>query len=357
MQIFPRVIDLSHYDDVQDGFAGAVRAGIWGCINKASEAYGYKDASFDWRRDPAKAAGLLYGAYHFIRPGNVSNQVAWFLECVGDTVGLRLALDYEDDSVPESSARAFCQGVFNRVGRWPAIYGGSVIKQNEEEFAANVRFWRQIPLWLSHYNAHPSWPTNIWGAPWLWQYTGDGAGPGPHGVPGVIPSSQLDMNSYAGTHEQFIAQWAGTLLPPAPSHPSDLSSFESGRGSVYSQFDGIYHWHDAGDAPGSNALGVPDDCQGISFYEHSTLGKWFELHAPNGNVSLEQQTDIGPALWTGRRIDISAVCAERIGYSPDTFPTNGVFFWKPAPPPAQVADLPPRPQAILWKKLRQETVA
>jgi lysozyme len=354
MQIQPRVIDLSHYDDVTDAFAGAVRFGIWGVINKASEAYGYKDASFDWRRAPAKAAGLLYGGYHFMRPGNVQKQVNWYLECVGDTTGLRLALDYEDESVPESSAREFCQQIFNRVGRWPAIYGGSVIKDNEGSFAAHASFWKNIPLWLSHYNAHPSWPTHIWSAPWLWQYTGDGQGPGPHGVPGIIPSTKLDMNSYTGTKEQFIAQWAGTVFTAAPSHPLDLSSFESGRGSWYSQFNGIYHWRDSGDTPGSSAMGVPDDCQGVSFYSHVTLGKWFELHAPNGNVSVEQQTDIGPAPWTGRKIDISAVCAERIGYSPNTFPDNGVFFWKLAAAPAQVAGLSPRQQATKWKEIRQE---
>ncbi len=354
MQIIPRVIDLSHWDDVEDGFAGAVRAGIWGVINKASEGYGSRDMSFEWRREPAKVAGLLYGAYHFIRPGNVQRQVEFFFGCIGDTADLRLALDYEDARVPESNARQFCSLVFNKTGRYPTLYGGAVIKANEADFTSHAYFWKQIPLWLSHYSAHPSWPTNIWDVPWLWQYTGDGLGPTPHGVPGIIPTTKLDMDSYTGTRDQLVREWVSSASPaPAPPPPDPIGPIAHGRGSWYSQFHGIYHWVDDTDTPNSNALGVPDDCQGVSFYDHATLGKWFVVSAPNGHSSLEQQTEIGPAPWTGRKIDISAVCAERLGYSPTTFPTNGEFSWSRAQAPPQVAALSPRAQAVTWKKLRQ----
>jgi hypothetical protein len=30
-----------------------------------------------------------------------------------------------------------------------------------------------------------------------------------------------------------------------------------------------------------------------------TLGDWFEVTAPNGKTSIEQQTDIGPSAFTG----------------------------------------------------------
>jgi Domain of unknown function (DUF1906) len=146
-----------------------------------------------------------------------------------------------------------------------------------------------------------------------------------------------------------------TSLPVAfaSSLESPEIAFNRGRGSVYSWFTGKYVWKDSGDAPNSNALMVPDDCQGVSFYDHHTLGKWFEIRAPNGNTSLEQQTDIGPAPWTGRGIDISAVCAERLGYSPFNFPTNGVFYWRLAATPTQVAELSPRQQAKKWLQIRQ----
>jgi lysozyme family protein len=105
----------------------------------------------------------------------------------------------------------------------------------------------------------------------------------------------------------------------------------SSLGSWYSQYKGKYTWVDTGDKPNSNALGVPDDQQGIALPTSKTLGDWFFVTAPNGKTLKLQQTDIGPADWTGRTIDIAAVAAERFGYSPKTFPTDeGLFYWKPA---------------------------
>lgn len=112
---------------------------------------------------------------------------------------------------------------------------------------------------------------------------------------------------------------------PAPS-PKE----SSGKGSWYSWYKGKYTWEDEGDKPNSNALGVPDDQQGCAFYDRKTLGKWFEVKAPNGVTLKLQQTDIGPHPNTGRKIDIAAVAAEKFGYSPTNFPTDQVFYWRPA---------------------------
>lgn len=111
----------------------------------------------------------------------------------------------------------------------------------------------------------------------------------------------------------------------------------SGKGSWYSQYRGKYVWVDTGDKPNSNALGVPDDEQGVAFYARSTLGKWFFVTAPNGETLKLQQTDIGPHPKTGRKIDIAAVAAERFGYRPEkskgsdpVFPTDAIFTWRRA---------------------------
>lgn len=127
----------------------------------------------------------------------------------------------------------------------------------------------------------------------------------------------------------------------------------SGKGSWYSQYNGKYRWHDPGDEPGSAALGCPDDAQDVSFYNSRTLGKWFTVTAPNGEVSLEQQTDIWPHPRTGRKIDISAVAAERFGYTPRNFPTDKTFSWEPAEPPEEAAKLMPKRQAITYRDLRK----
>lgn len=143
----------------------------------------------------------------------------------------------------------------------------------------------------------------------------------------------------------------------APNSAPEILFTGSGKGSWYSQYKGKYTWEDDGDAPGSAALGVPDDCQGVSFYAPSTLGKWFWVKAPNGIISLEQQTDIGPNPNTGRKIDISAAAAERFGYSPNNFPTDGVFRWAATSPPTSVADLSPRQQGVKYRDLRNVSPA
>lgn len=108
------------------------------------------------------------------------------------------------------------------------------------------------------------------------------------------------------------------------------AAINTGKGSWYSQYQGRYSWVDTGDKPNSNSLGVPDDQQGIALPSSKTLGNWFWVTAPNGVQLKLQHTDIGPAAWTGRKIDISAVAAEHFGYSPDNFPTDELFTWVPA---------------------------
>jgi Putative peptidoglycan binding domain len=150
--------------------------------------------------------------------------------------------------------------------------------------------------------------------------------------------------------EKYLAP---TPPPPVEAPPSPVAEWQSGKGSWFSQFEGQYHWKDRGDAPGSNALGVPDSAQGISFYDGATLGKWFEVEYPNGHKLVEQQTDIGPAPWTGKKIDISAVAAERAGYSPYNFPTGAIIRWHRVDTPAAVARLDPREAAVRYRDLRK----
>lgn len=153
---------------------------------------------------------------------------------------------------------------------------------------------------------------------WQWRpYNG----PNPHTAHMHI-SVVADPALYDDTRPWMIS---GVAQPYA-------DGWESGRGSWYSQ--NPPNWIDTGDEPNSNALGVDDSQQGIAFYDRSTLGKWFDVKAPNGHVLTLQQTDIGPHPRTGRTIDIAAVAAERFGYSPNTFPTDGIFSWRPASKPA-----------------------
>lgn len=207
MTIIPRVVDLSHYDDVQDAFAGAKHSGIWGVINKVTESVGVVDASFGWRRQPAQNAGMRFGAYHFLRPGRIQQQADWFLSHCGNLNGLLLALDHEDRNVPLSDARAWLGIVHDKTGRWPKLYSGFLIKEQLGQH--KDPFWNNIDLWLAQYAKAPTCPPQ-WKTPWLWQYTGDGTGPTPHNIPGIVVhgGKGIDINHFAGTLDDLTAKWA-----------------------------------------------------------------------------------------------------------------------------------------------------
>lgn len=205
MIINPVVLDTSHYNNISNWDA-IQKFGILGMINKASEGSGMTDKTFAVRRGPATQRGIHYGAYHFLRPGSVQNQVDHFLEVTQPHNDLLLALDHEDPQVPLASARQFCELVHTAVGRYPILYSGFLIKQ---QLPVINPFWANIRLWLSHYNVSPIWPTT-WKAPWLWQFTGDGRGPMPHNVPGVVIGGNpgIDINSYMDTPQQLALEWA-----------------------------------------------------------------------------------------------------------------------------------------------------
>ena len=118
---------------------------------------------------------------------------------------------------------------------------------------------------------------------------------------------------------EYRAAHGGVPLLPTPG--------QSGvKGSWYSQAPG---WHDSGDRPNSNALGVPDSEQGFASPGRAGLGQWFDVTFPDGSVHKLRKTDVGPAAWTGRGIDISAAAASAAGYTPKTFPTDGRFDYTP----------------------------
>ncbi len=207
LTVNPKFVDLSHYDDVQDGFAGAVKFGIRGVVNKVTENTAVLDHSFLWRRKPAADAGLLYGAYHFIRPGRIAQQADWFVANVGDVTGLRLVLDYETPGVSLADAQAWLERVHDQTGQWAWFYSYSAFlgERFTKADLANP-FWKNVEVWIAAYNNHPTWPA-CWAKPIAWQYTGDGSGLPPHNVPGIVIEKGLDINSFDGSDDELKAAW------------------------------------------------------------------------------------------------------------------------------------------------------
>jgi lysozyme len=211
MDFNPVIVDLSHFDDVQDW--DAVKGfGILGVINKATEGPGLVDKTYKIRREPARQREILYGAYHFLRPGDPIAQADHFLDValnVTQPDELLLALDHEDRSVPLDNAKQWLKHVFDKTGRRAALYSGFLIKEQLGDRSDD--FLKQHRLWLSHFSSKPKWPPN-WDAPWIIQFTGDGVGPGPHEVPGIEIEGGIDLNHFGGTPEELRQQWAGLSL-------------------------------------------------------------------------------------------------------------------------------------------------
>jgi lysozyme len=222
LNITPKVLDLSHYDKVTD--INAVKgAGIIGIVNKATEGVGYKDDTYASRRPLVESAGLKWGAYHFMRPGDPVAQANFFLRVVGDPTGLMLMCDWEVPGVSVDAMKHFNRAVHDKVGRWPVLYSyGAMLLQmlGTKKPDADLALLR---LWLAAYNNHPLWPTQIWPVPFLWQFTGDGNGNGPHQIPGIsLPGSRgIDVDAYEGgdahatdhTDAELLAEWADGTAP------------------------------------------------------------------------------------------------------------------------------------------------
>lgn len=82
----------------------------------------------------------------------------------------------------------------------------------------------------------------------------------------------------------------------------------------------------------TTASGAPVTQPGIAVYNRATLGGWWLLKLPNGKLTTIQQTDIGPAPYTGRKFDFTYSALPSLGYSEKNFPTNasisGVYLGK-----------------------------
>src|SRR5262249_25467220 len=131
--ISPRVIDLSHHNfDDRPGnvnWDAVKRDGIWGVIFKATEDTDYVDPYYDEIRRQVTAAGLLWGAYHFFRPGNVSSQVDNFLRHATPGPSTLLCLDHEDDGCSLDDVKDFLRLVEQRTSQRPVLYSGYVLKE------------------------------------------------------------------------------------------------------------------------------------------------------------------------------------------------------------------------------------
>jgi lysozyme len=198
------VIDISHHNG-NVNLEKAKADGIVGVIQKATQGQSNTDPTYARNRDRARAAGLLWGAYHFATGSDGLKQAVHFLSVVGDDPEALLVLDFEPNptgpSMDLEEARAFVTHVAAQTGRFPGFYSGHYIKQllgsGSDPVLAECWFW------LAQYGPTPVVPKN-WSTWTMWQYTDGAIGPTPHEVKGV---GLCDRDKFNGNLTQLRKLW------------------------------------------------------------------------------------------------------------------------------------------------------
>ncbi|KAF3395494.1 N,O-diacetylmuramidase [Talaromyces pinophilus] len=178
--------DISHYQSSLD-FAAAYSSGARFVIIKASEGITVQDALYSQHVAGAKAAGLIYGAYHFARPGSSTGtaEASYFLENGGSwTSGgsnLPGMLDLENNpsgtqcyglstSDMITWIGEFVNTYQSSTGRYPMIY---TTYNWWTACTSNTTQFSQCPLVLARYNTAPGSVPGGWTSQMIWQNSDD----------------------------------------------------------------------------------------------------------------------------------------------------------------------------------------
>src|SRR5215813_1084007 len=209
-----RVIDLSHHNVIPQSLQPAKAVGVWGVIHKLTESTGFVDSKCHARYVLAAEARMLWGVYHFIRPGKIEQQAEFFVEQADERVADPLtlyALDYEDTGVSINDALTFMRKVEDLTGHKPVLYSGHVLKD-----ALNGQPNSEISkyrLWLAQYSSAPTLPPGF-DKYFLWQFSETG------NVAGINPP--VDVNAYDDDEATLRAEWPGTEITPPQPQPDEL---------------------------------------------------------------------------------------------------------------------------------------
>lgn len=204
----PIVVDLSHHNPTPD-WQALKAGGTLGVILKATEGASYVDPTFASRWDAAKANGLLRSAYHFLRPGNMLEQMQRFIKVVQPSLTERLVIDYEDPDVSFANLQLAAKFLLD-AGYQVAIYGSNVLtdacKGKTSAILSNTS------LWQARYSSNEPEVPSIWPTWALWQFTDKAK------VSGI--KALVDGNHWNG-HPANLPAWfdSSLALPPSTPYP------------------------------------------------------------------------------------------------------------------------------------------
>lgn len=157
--------------------------GIDFAIIKATEGTWFVDPCCDGFVQESKAAGLLWGFYHFAGNGNPENEAEFFYDNCRGYIGEGIAvLDYETNNNNDISwIEKFCSKFHSLSKVWPVIYKAEYFPFGNDAFSGS---WipEKCGLWCANYNHdYLNWPTvndcPVNPFPWdcvaIWQFASD----------------------------------------------------------------------------------------------------------------------------------------------------------------------------------------
>lgn len=208
----PKVIDISHHQPDPIDWDKVREGGTLAVIHKATEGTSHVDEEMYDRRYLAVEAGLAWSTYHFLRPGNIKEQMDFYLETVEPVLGARVCLDHEDEGVSlDDLKQAFQYLGKQRPDLQLTLYSGHLIEEQMngeyDQYLATA-----VSLWTAQYTGRPEdvdWNDATWPVPSLWQYSDQTA------VDGI--TGNVDGNKFNGSDEQLL-KWFGPVedMPPTP---------------------------------------------------------------------------------------------------------------------------------------------
>lgn len=205
------VIDISHYSRISS--VAQVRAdGVVAVICKSTEGGQVQDKTYAKNRDLFKKAGFKWGAYHFSSGESPIIQAENFLHNTSPQADELICLDFEPSfkgpNMTFEQMIEFIEIIHQELGRYPMIYGGSLLRETLANKSAPVL--ASCPLWYAYYPTQSDRPIAIpkpWTSWTLWQYTDGNHGPMPQIVKGI---GNCDRDTFNGSQADLLAQWPFT---------------------------------------------------------------------------------------------------------------------------------------------------
>jgi len=255
--------DVSHHQGAVN-WTGVRNAGHFFCWCKATEGVSFRDSRYPTNKANSRSAGLIHGAYHFLRVGDGAAQARFFLSTTGGPDGIMCALDVESALDGSNPTISDCNEFANEF--WRLTNGHPLVVYTGHWYwvgrIGNPRGAHLGALWHSEYEPNPSTGPDLdryggWTGALFWQWTSSGS------CPGI--SGRCDLNVFYGDQTDLLRLTTSQPLPqPPPPEEDDMITVIAANGGVAPRYwtalmDGyvrIFNLWDPGPASESNPLGI-----------------------------------------------------------------------------------------------------